>query len=77
MYFDFHPDNLLSNRSTTGSQMDLSLNFAPRGRPRWEDGRESIEQPRTPASESILSTCPTGEIELFDKLTRSPDTASN
>lgn len=49
-YFDFQLESLSSNLATIDPQMDFSLNFAPGGRPIYDDGRESTPQPKIPAS---------------------------
>ena len=59
-YKRFHPANLLSTFSKIGVHIVLSLNFAPKGRPKYFIGRVPCLSPRTFNNNSILWTTPTG-----------------
>ena len=76
-YKRFQPSSLLSIFSRIGFQIDLSLNLAPKGRPKYFIGREPYLHPRTAKKRSICWTAPTGTISDLPKLIFRPDTASN
>ena len=59
-YKHFQPANLLSIFSKIGSHIVLSLNLAPKGRPKYFIGRVPCLQPRTFSNKSISCTTPTG-----------------
>ena len=59
-YKHFQLVNLLSIFSRIGFHIVLSLNLAPKGRPRYFIGRVPCLQPRTFNNKSILCTTPTG-----------------
>ena len=76
-YKCFQPANLLSIFSRIGFHIVLSLNLAPKGRPRYFIGREPSLQPRTTSKRSILWTTPTGINSNLPRFIFRPDTASN
>lgn len=50
--------------------MSLEDTLAPRGSPRYEDGRKVTSQPRIDAKSSIWGALPTGDIEDLLKLAK-------
>jgi hypothetical protein len=59
-YIFFHQANLLYMQSRIESRIDFALKGAPKGKPRYFNGSELIQQPELLASPSAYITSPTG-----------------
>ena len=76
-YKRFHLANLRSLFSRIGFHIALSLNLAPKGRPKYFIGRVPCLQPRTLNNKSKLCTKPIGTNSDLPKFIFRPKTASN
>ena len=77
IYCLFQDDNLFLNLSSIESQIPRALWGSPRGRPKYEVGREPTLQPSSAANDSTLSTLLRGIISLLFRLIFKPEKASN
>ena len=75
-YCDLHQASFFSHFSTIGCQMSMAPDFAPKGMPKYTDGRVPITPPKVYERCSISGTTLIGYKWLLFQFISSPNMAS-